>query len=86
MGVLVGFGAGYYLGAKAGRERYHEINQWMGRAKESDVIETVADKAKAATDLGMDRAKDLVDGAFNKDGGSTGAGTDAGFASRNQPT
>lgn len=87
LGVLVGFGAGYYLGAKAGRERYHEINQWMGRAKESDVLETVADKAKAATDLGMERAKDLVDGAFNKDetSGPT-SGTDAGFASRQNPS
>lgn len=87
LGVLVGFGAGYYLGAKAGRERYHEINQWMGRAKESDVLETVTDKAKAATDLGMERAKDLVDGAFNKDGSpASGTGTEAGFASRNQQT
>ena len=87
LGVLVGFGAGYYLGAKAGRERYHEINQWMGRAKESDVLETVTDKAKAATDLGMERAKDLVDGAFNKDGSPAGGtGTEAGFASRNQQT
>ncbi len=82
LGVLVGFGAGYYLGAKAGRERYHEINQWMGRAKESDVLDNVTEKAKAATDLGMERAKDLVDNAFTKD---SPTGTDAGFASRNQP-
>jgi hypothetical protein len=83
LGVLVGFGAGYYLGAKAGRERYHEINQWMGRAKESDVIDSVADKAKAATDLTMERAKDLVDGAFKDD--KTAATSRASYSPSRKP-
>lgn len=25
LGVIIGFGAGYYLGAKAGRERYEQL-------------------------------------------------------------
>ena len=35
LGLAVGFGAGYYLGAKAGRERYEQMNRWINRAKES---------------------------------------------------
>ncbi len=28
-GAVVGFAVGYYLGSKAGRERYEQINTWI---------------------------------------------------------
>jgi len=59
-GLVIGFGAGYYLGSKAGRERYEQINRWLDRARASETYGTAAGKAKAAVDLGMERAKDLV--------------------------
>ena len=31
-GAVVGFAVGYYLGSKAGRERYEQINTWIDRA------------------------------------------------------
>ena len=32
-GVIVGLAAGYYLGAKAGRERYEQINRWIDQVR-----------------------------------------------------
>ena len=81
LGLIVGFGAGYYLGAKAGRERYEQLNRWLRQAKESDAFETATDKAKAVVDLGVERARDLVsdEGGDVRENGHTGPGTgDAG--------
>ncbi|HEX2039816.1 MAG TPA: hypothetical protein VHF47_08820 [Acidimicrobiales bacterium] len=61
MGVLAGFGAGYYLGAKAGRERYEQLNRTLRKIRRSQALDTAADKAKAVVDLGMERARDVVD-------------------------
>jgi len=61
MGVIVGFGAGYYLGAKAGRERYEQLNRTIRKVRRSQALDTATDKAKAVVDLGMERARDLVD-------------------------
>jgi hypothetical protein len=58
---MVGFGAGYYLGAKAGRERYEQLNAMVAKVKRSDVYDTATDKAKAVVDLGVERAKDMVE-------------------------
>jgi hypothetical protein len=60
-GLLIGLGIGYYLGAKAGRERYEEMQRWIRQARDSDVVETAGDKAKAVIDLTVERARDLVD-------------------------
>ena len=52
-GLVVGFGVGYYFGAKAGRTRYQELRNFLhGPA---------ADKAQAVIDLAVERARDLVE-------------------------
>ena len=61
LGLMIGFGVGYYLGAKAGRARYEQLRVWLEKAKDSELLETAADKAKAVVDLGVERARDLVD-------------------------
>jgi hypothetical protein len=66
-GLIVGFGAGYYLGTMAGRERYEQINKLVRKAKRSEVYDVATDKAKAVVDLGVERARDLVE---SKVGGS----------------
>ncbi|HUQ39341.1 MAG TPA: hypothetical protein VM030_04245 [Acidimicrobiales bacterium] len=71
LGAAIGFGAGYYLGAMAGRERYEQLNKLIGKVKRSEAYDVATDKAKAAVDLGMERAKDMVDGAFGSDPGSS---------------
>jgi hypothetical protein len=75
-GLIIGFGTGYYFGAKAGRERYEQMNRWLRQARESDAYETASDKAKAVVDLGVERARDLVSGdeGGGVDNGHTGPG------------
>jgi hypothetical protein len=50
LGLVVGFAAGYYFGAKAGRERYEQLRRIIDR------IEPVA-KVHAAIDLGRERLR-----------------------------
>ncbi len=72
-GLLIGFGAGYYLGTAAGRERHEQINRMVRKVKRSEVYDTATDKAKAVVDLGVERAKDLVD---SKTGNGSGGHID----------
>ena len=72
LGVVIGFGAGYYLGAMAGRERYEQLNKMVKKVKRSDAFEEATDKAKAAVDLAVERSKDFVDARTH--GGANGAG------------
>jgi hypothetical protein len=60
-GLVLGFGAGYYLGSMAGRERYEQINRIIDKVRGSETFDEVTDKAKAVVDLGVERAKDLVE-------------------------
>ncbi len=60
-GVILGFGAGYYLGAMAGRQRYEQLNRIVRKVKRSETFDVATDKAKAVVDLGVERAKDFVE-------------------------
>lgn len=51
--IAVAFGAGYVLGARAGRERYREIKSRATAVWQSD---TVQEQASKAQDLAKDRA------------------------------
>jgi hypothetical protein len=83
VGLIVGFGAGYYLGSMAGRARYEQINRMLRKAKRSDAYEAATDKAKAVVDLGVERAKDLVDSKLGHDGdGADTGGGNGGRATR----
>jgi hypothetical protein len=73
LGVVVGFGAGYYLGAMAGRERYEQINRLLRKAKQSEAFDTASEKAKAVVDLGVERAKDAVESTFSNENGDSGS-------------
>jgi hypothetical protein len=60
LGLIVGFGAGYYLGTAAGRERHEQLKQAIRRITGSNAFETATEKAKAAADLAAERAKEFV--------------------------
>jgi hypothetical protein len=57
LGLAVGFCVGYYLGAKAGEERYKQIRQSIDRLRRTDVV----DKARAAVDLAAERVREARD-------------------------
>ena len=60
----VGFGAGYVLGAKAGRERYRQIVGAVDEVRRSRSVTgtaaIVGTKAEAVARLGVERLKDTV--------------------------
>jgi len=77
-GLLVGFGVGYVLGSKAGRERYDELraswDQFMGNPS----VQRVVSKGREVVETGAGRGIRAVEGAGEevKDrlkGGQTGA-------------
>ena len=50
LSFLAGFGAGYVLGSKAGRERYEEIRRGWERAKDDPRLQSLAGVAQAKAD------------------------------------
>ncbi len=61
LGVATGFCAGYYLGAKAGRERYEQISRAIQKVKRSDAFEAAEERARAAVEERVGAARDLVE-------------------------
>lgn len=49
-GLVIGFGVGYYLGTKAGRERYEQLRGLVSR--------TPLSKVQAAYELGLERIRE----------------------------
>ena len=47
-GFITGFASGYYLGTRAGRQRYEQINRAIGKLRESDGFAAVKEKARTA--------------------------------------
>src|SRR5207247_8949669 len=45
-GVIVGFGAGYVLGSRAGRERYEQIRRWWGHFTGSPTVHRATERAR----------------------------------------
>ena len=50
LSFLAGFGAGYVLGAKAGRERYDQIKRAWEHAKDDPKLQGLAGLAQARAD------------------------------------
>ena len=61
LGVVTGFCGGYYLGAKAGRQRYDQINRALRKARSSDAFETAAERARSTVEEGVETARNLVE-------------------------
>ena len=59
-GLIAGAAVGYYLGAKAGRERYEQLAKAVRLASRSTRSRTGVAKIRAAADLGLERVKDIL--------------------------
>ena len=53
IGVGLGLAAGYYLGTRAGRERYEQINRTVARLRKSRPVR----KVRAGIELGRERIR-----------------------------
>ena len=60
LGFLVGFGAGYVLGAKAGTERYEQLKRLWGNLVSSPQFQQASDRAKEAVGTGLEQAKEAA--------------------------
>jgi hypothetical protein len=50
LSFLAGFGAGYVLGSRAGRERYEQIRRAYSHAKDDPRLQSLAGMAQARAD------------------------------------
>jgi hypothetical protein len=83
--LVTGLAAGYYLGTRAGRQRYDQINRQLTKLKNSDAFDEAAERARTVVTEGVEKARSLVDrgsdpGADTRAGGggatSNGHGAD----------
>ncbi len=64
-GVLIGLAVGYYFGAKAGRERYDEIEAWLDKVRATTVYQDMQEKVTLGWRDGSTAARRMVaDTAF----------------------
>jgi predicted membrane chloride channel (bestrophin family) len=67
-GFVIGFGVGYVLGSKAGRERYEDIRRWWGQLSSSPAVHSAADRTKAVAADASRRGLQVVQSGVEKAG------------------
>lgn len=67
-GFLVGFGVGYVLGAKAGRQRYEDIRRLWNQFTGSPTVQRAAERTKAVAADASRRGLDVVQTGVEKAG------------------
>lgn len=85
LAVLTGFGAGYVLGARAGRERYEQIQGGARRLwrdprvaqKRHEVADLAKEQATAAKDTVQEKVQEKVDEHRSSDSSASTPGTTA---------
>ena len=70
--MVTGFAAGYYMGARAGRQRYDQINRQLARLKRSEAFEQAVDQAKAVVEEGVEKARSVVEARTGNGQGEAG--------------
>jgi hypothetical protein len=60
-GAVVGFAVGYYYGAKAGRERYHQLQGYLERVQDNPNYRQARERALEVADKGASKARQVVE-------------------------
>ena len=64
-GLIVGLAVGYYYGAKAGRERYQQMDHYLAQMRASDAYQDLRSRLDGVVDQSVGRARNaLNDVAF----------------------
>ena len=66
LGFVTGMATGYYLGARAGRQRYDQMNRAIAKLRRSEAFEEATDRAKAAVEEAAELAKSVVEEGVEK--------------------
>ena len=83
-GLLVGLAVGYYYGAKAGRERFVQLDGYLAQIRSTDAYQELRDRLGDLAVEGISRTRDMVDEvAF---GGAGGTAADRPYDHRGDPT
>jgi hypothetical protein len=61
LGLVTGLATGYYLGARAGRQRYDQINRAVARVRRSDAFEVATERARSVVEEGVEKARAVID-------------------------
>jgi hypothetical protein len=75
LGFLVGFGAGYVMGSKAGIERYEQLRRLYENLLSSPALRQAKGKAKGAVGTGFEQARDGVQKVKERKSGTDDAPT-----------
>jgi hypothetical protein len=67
-GFIVGFGAGYVLGSKAGRQRYEDIMRWYRQVTGSPTVQRAAERTKDVASSGAKAGLSVVQQSVGKAG------------------
>ena len=65
-GFLIGFGAGYVLGAKAGEERYEQLRRLYENLKASPTFQQASDRMRDAAGTGFEQARGMASEGVSK--------------------
>ena len=76
LGFMVGFGAGYVLGSKAGHERYEQLRRLYDNLMTSPQFKRASGKAKDAVETGYEQARDEGFGERQQGSGEGATGAD----------
>jgi hypothetical protein len=60
LGLVTGLATGYYLGARAGRRRYDQINRAVARVRRSDAFEVATERARSVVEEGVEKARAVI--------------------------
>ena len=66
LGLMLGLGAGYVLGAKAGTERYEQLRRLYDNLMSNPKVQEATGKAKGLAGSGIDQAKDAATAGVSK--------------------
>ena len=67
-GFLIGFGVGYVLGSKAGRQRYEDIRRWWNQVSGNPTVQRAAERTKDLASDGAKRGLSVVQQGVEKAG------------------
>jgi hypothetical protein len=93
-GFLVGLGAGYVLGTKAGQERYQQIVDAAGKLRENPGVQRLTGEVNRTVSVGKDRvaetaaakADEAKEAVASKVGGNSGTSSTTGSTGRTSTT
>ncbi len=69
-GLIVGFGVGYVLGARAGRERYQQIVTWWHRFTGNPAVQQAAERGREIAGTAGRKGLEVVQQGVQKVGSS----------------